>query len=81
MKETVCVLGMIICVIGLAIGLSCAEAYSDKTAWNGGHCAECGGSYELSGVSHVRNGGDLFYYSCEECGDTIRTHHAMKKSA
>ena len=75
MRKLVLMFGLAIC---LAIGLSLAEAYADETAWNGGHCAECGNGYELSGVSHIRNGGDLFYYSCEECGDTIRTHHSMK---
>ena len=75
MRKLILFFGLAIC---LAIGLSLAEAYADETAWNGGHCTECGNGYELSGVSHIRNGGDLFYYSCEECGDTIRTHHSMK---
>ena len=61
----------------LAIGLSIGEAYSDKSAWNDGHC-ECGGSYEMSGATHSHKSGDSFYYSCNQCGDTIRTHHLMK---
>ena len=75
MRKMILFFGLAICLV---IGLSLAEAYADETVWNGWCCAECGNRYELSGVSHVRNGGDLFYYSCEECGDTIRTHHSMK---
>ena len=61
----------------LAIGLAIGEAYSDKTSWNGGYC-ECGGSYEMSGATHIHNGGDNYYYSCDQCGGTIHTHHLMK---
>ena len=61
----------------LFIALFIGEVDSDETAWNGGYC-ECGGSYEMSGATHSHKSGDSFYYSCNQCGDTIRTHHLMK---
>lgn len=67
-----------ILAICLAIGLSVSEGYADKVNWNNGYCVECGNFYKMSGASKAFRGQETFYYSCIECGNTIRTHHLMK---
>lgn len=46
------------------------EATIDAKAWNGGYC-ECGGQWELKGVSESRNGITTKYYACDECRHEI----------
>lgn len=58
-------------------GLLCLERKSDEHLWNGGNCT-CGEEWRLVSVDHIKNGGDLYYYTCDECNNTIRTHSNMK---
>ena len=46
------------------------EAKVAEDAWNGGHC-ECGGTWELRGVTKSRNGTVTKYYVCDECRHEI----------
>ena len=58
-------------------GLFWMERKGDEQSWNGGICP-CGEEWRLVNVDHVKNGGDLYYYTCDECNSTIRTHSNMK---
>lgn len=49
----------------------------DEQSWNGGLCP-CGEKWRLVNVEHKKNGGDLYYYTCDECNNTIRTNSNMK---
>lgn len=52
------------------------EAGMDGEMWNDGYCP-CGGKWEFSNATHIR-GGELYYYHCEDCGNTIKTHTPQK---
>ena len=54
------------------------EAERSKEAYNEGICKVCGGEYRFSSVTHIKNGGDRYYYTCEDCGHTIMTYRIMK---
>lgn len=64
-------MGMLILGVGYETKLS-------QEKWNNGVCTECGGKYRFSGATHLRNGGDYYYYSCEDCDHTIKTNILMK---
>jgi len=64
--------------IGLGIAGGIADGKAAKERWNNGICELCGGAYQFSSASHVHNGGDRFYYTCEDCGHTIITYSLMK---
>lgn len=66
-------LPLILLIVGLTI-----ESKSDIKAWNNGICIECNGEMQFSGASHLRNSGNLYYYTCENCGHTIEVHSIKK---
>jgi hypothetical protein len=69
---------LIALVVGFLIaGLIVGEAKGDEAVWNDGHC-ECGGEWDFTNAEHLRNGGNLYYYVCKDCGDLIRTHRYFK---
>ena len=57
-------------IIAIAIGGSILQAKHNQTVWNGGYC-ECGGHWELKGVTKVKNGSITKYYACEKCFEEI----------
>lgn len=52
------------------------EPIDEKDRWNNGIC-ECGGTYELTAVTHYRTYHE-FYYTCNTCGHTEEFSHLMK---
>ncbi len=46
--------------------------------WNNGVCEICGGAYKFTSATHLRNGGNRYYYTCEDCDHTIMTYSLMK---
>jgi hypothetical protein len=46
------------------------DARIDADVWNGGYC-ECGGQWELKGVSESRSGFVTKYYACDQCRHEI----------
>lgn len=54
------------------------EAKTENKNWNNGICEVCGGDYKFKCAVHLKNGGDTFYYSCENCDHTIHTRNLMK---
>lgn len=69
-------------VVAIIISLACgfgftalmfAEQKYDAEQWNNGHCLVCDGEYNLIDVEHHRNGGDTYYYECEDCKNLIET--------
>ena len=70
-------------IISLAVGfgisgLFALERKGDEMAWNGGHCG-CNTEWELVNVEHLKNGGELYYYGCDNCGRIIKTHSNFGK--
>ena len=75
--------GLATLVIAVCIGcgisaMFCAERNSDIKAWNNGFC-ECGNEWKFSNVDHLRNGGNLYYWYCEDCGKVIELHTQFTK--
>lgn len=80
-KDTLKVMLILIIFAGILTGLIFvigSEADKSKDLYNNGICTECGGRYRFSSATHLKNGGDYFYYSCEDCDHTIRTNIIMK---
>lgn len=65
-------------IILIIVGLPLIEKKYDKEAYNDGICTECEGNYVFSGATHIKNSGDDYYYTCDKCGHTIKTHSLMK---
>lgn len=60
--------------IVLAIIGGTIEANQSEEEYNNGICSECNGHYKFVSSSHITNGSNEYYYSCEDCGYTIMTH-------
>ena len=60
--------------IVLAIIGGTIEANQSEEEYNNGICSECSGHYKFVSSSHITNGSNEYYYSCEDCGYTIMTH-------
>lgn len=81
MKDFFKILIIILFCVGIIamVILGCyAEVKQSIEYWNNGICENCGGEYKFSGATHVKNSGDYYYYTCEECGHTIKTCQIMK---
>ena len=65
-------------VIGLTVGIKACAGSNDYSKWNNGVCTECGGEYEFTSATAVRGWGSEYYYTCEDCGHTIKTQRIMK---
>lgn len=69
-------------ILAIAIGCGIAgmfalEQKGDEIVWNNGTC-ECGGEWDLVNVEHIKNGGNRYYWNCEDCGHVIETHRSFK---
>ena len=74
-------IGVIIFLTAVACALYLGVKYEinvSREAYNDGICSACGGEYQFSSASHVKNGSDRYYYTCENCGHTVMTYHIMK---
>lgn len=49
------------------------ERTATDEAYSNGICTECAGAYKFSTAAGVRNGRIWYFYSCENCGYTIKT--------
>lgn len=82
LKETLCDCFKLFLFFGLPIvlliGVLTIESKNDTKIWNNGICIECNEEMQFSGASHLRNGGNLYYYTCENCGHTIEIHSIRK---
>ena len=82
MKETVIsiAVGVVImaAVIFGLVGMKACAGSGDADKWNNGHCSECGGDYVFSSATSVRGWGDEYFYTCEDCGHTIKTQQLMR---
>lgn len=73
MFRIVCFFLAILALLGvLTLGVI-HEAKQSVAAYNHGICTECGGDYRFTSAVHLRNGGDRYYYTCQNCGHTIET--------
>lgn len=70
--------GITVGMIALGFGICAVEAKMDESVWNGGIC-QCGGEFTFSSADHLRNGGNLYYYTCNNCGEVIETHQPQSK--
>lgn len=77
-KSTVAFLLAIIAIFAVGIGIACYETQISVDNYNGGVCSECGGEYRFSSAEHYKNSGDLYYYTCEDCGHTVTTFSIQK---
>lgn len=70
------IVGTILAVaIGCSIsGLFVLQNKNDTEAWNNGYCTECGNPYKFTSAVHHKNSDDEYYYTCDNCGNTIVVH-------
>lgn len=70
------IIGIVLAVaIGCGIGgLITLQTKGDDKTWNNGYCTECNEPYKFVNKVHHRNGGDEYYYTCDNCGHTIVIH-------
>lgn len=75
------VLALIIsCAIAFGIGCMCGqESVNDHETFNNGVCVKCGGEYRFSSSTRYRMS-ETFYYTCQDCGWTIKTNCLMNKN-
>lgn len=64
-------------IIAIAICGGILDVKNANKHWNNGICDNCGGNYKFKSATHLKNGGDKFYYSCENCDHTIYTRSLM----
>ena len=77
-KDLLVVFGGLILLIGVALGICAWESAIDEESWNNGICS-CGGEFEFSNAAHRKNGGNYYYYVCNECSYVIETYNQMTK--
>lgn len=74
------IIGIVVAfAIGFGIsGLIKLEHERDAKRWNNGTCTTCGTAFDLFDIEHRRNGGDTYYYKCEN-GHLIKTANYFEK--
>lgn len=72
-------IGILAGMILFGLGINTIEAKMDASVWNDGIC-QCGGEFEFSNATHRKNGGNYYYYTCNDCGKVIETNHQQIKS-
>ena len=68
MKEALRCIVVILILIGFAVGMVFACIADKKEAdalYNNGVCPKCGTAFHLVDVEHYRNGGDHYFFTCE----------------
>lgn len=66
-------------IIGFGvIGLIELEYEKDFKKWNNGTCTTCDTAFDLFDIEHHRNGGDTYYYKCEN-GHLIKTANYFER--
>ena len=70
-------LGIIIIMLIAIFGAN-FQYKQDEKNYNQGICTLCDGYYIFSGTAHIKNSGDLYYYTCDKCNHTIKVHHIMR---
>ena len=78
-QSLIATLALFAIAIAVGVGLSCLEQSMDADTWNEGICW-CGGEYEFSNAGHRKNGGNYYYYTCNECGRVIETTTPQAKT-
>ena len=78
--KKVCGLLITMVITGCVIsGMFCAEKAGDEASWNNGVCPNCGIEWHFSNADHIRNGGTLYYWNCDNCGRVIKLHSQFLK--
>lgn len=62
------------------IALMFWENSTDNYNWHNGVCRNCGSSYEITNIEKARSGQTYYYYSCKDCGYTIKTYRNFTKT-
>ena len=70
---------LIMIIISLVIGFSITaifriESKIEEKQWNNGICPTCQKEWKFVNATHIRNEGDIYYYTCEECETIISKH-------
>ena len=63
-------------VVSFAVGFGLsgaltADAMGKQKDWNDGVCPECGTPWRFASAEHLRHGGTIYYYVCDNCGKII----------
>ena len=62
-------------IIGFIVFLwiTTPERTATDEAYNNGICAKCSGAYKFVDATATRSSQTWYFYSCEDCGYTIKT--------
>lgn len=72
-------LGIFAGMIAFVLGICILGVKVDAIVWNDGVC-QCGGEFEFSNASYRKNGGNFYYYICNDCGKVIKTNYQQSKN-
>lgn len=66
---------ILILILGFIVFLwtTTPERAATDEVYNNGVCTECAGAYKFTTATGLRNGSTWYFYSCEDCGYTIKT--------
>ena len=73
MNNVIKAMALICVTLVLMIGLITIQTTVDSYSWNNGLCA-CGGEWKFANAEHLKNGSNLYFYNCSECGNVIEIH-------
>lgn len=68
----------VVLIFAAGILIANHESKVSKENYNNGICSECGGEYRFTSAQHIKNSGDRYYYTCEDCGHTVMTFSLQK---
>jgi len=71
----IAIIVLILILIATIIYLSNKHSI-DAKKWNEGYCPDCGGEYSLVDISYIRYIGNVYYYTCDNCGKIIELYSA-----
>lgn len=74
----------IVTLIMLALSFGLIQIYKanqeyQMSKWNNGVCRNCGiGNMVFTSATYIRNNGNEYYYTCDNCGHTAAFNRIMK---
>lgn len=77
-KGEIIIIVVVIMMIAIGFFITAVAEKEELKNYNNGICTECEGHYIFSSSTKDRHGDIEYYYTCDKCGHTIRTHQLMK---
>ena len=65
MKRVICIIVFVVLALGATVGGAILDKRDADRTYNNGICQTCGTKFHLVDVEHYRNGGNHYFYACE----------------